>query len=248
MTALEVFDYSGAQVRTVLVDGEPWFVAADVAAILSYRKASDMLRVIPDEDKGAQIVRTLGGDQTAAVISEPGLYGVIMQRQAGYLDDDGLRAQVRAFQRWVTHEVLPTIRRTGQFGSQVPATFAQALELAAIQAKAIEAQEAALAAAAPKVEAFDRFMDADGLYSMEAVAKIIGGIGRNTLFARLREAGVIEHGSTLPYQRHMHHFEVVASTWVDPNTGKSRVSRTTKVRPSGLPFIMRKLNIEEKVS
>ncbi len=243
MTALEVFDYSGAQVRTVLVDGEPWFVAADVAAILSYRKASDMLRVIPDEDKEAQIVRTLGGEQTAAVISEPGLYGVIMQRQAGYLDDEGLRAQVRSFQRWVTHEVLPSIRHTGQFGSQVPATFAQALELAAIQAKAIEAQEAALAAAAPKVEAFDRLMDADGLYSMEAVAKTIGGIGRTTLFRKLRDAGVIERGSTLPYQRYMHHFEVVASTWTD-SEGRAHVSRTTKVRATGLPFIMRKLGIE----
>ena len=70
MTALEVFQYDGAEVRTVVIDGEPWFVASDVARILGYRMASDMTRRLDDDEKGTHSTRTPGGDQEVTVVNE----------------------------------------------------------------------------------------------------------------------------------------------------------------------------------
>lgn len=231
MTQLIPFAYEGRELRTVLVDGEPWFVAADVAAILGYRMASDMTRRLDDDEKGTHSARTPGGFQNVTIISEPGLYAAILGSQV---------AEVKSFKRWVTHTVLPEIRRTGQFGSQVPTSFAEALELAAAKQRAIEEVEAKLIEQAPKVEAFDALMDAEGFYTMEAAAKVLG-MGRNTLFRKLRELGVLQHGSNLPYQRYMHHFVITASCWEDPD-GVTHLTHTTRVRPTGLDYLRRRLN------
>ncbi len=71
---LDVFTYADQQVRTVLIDGEPWFVAADVARILGYSATEAMTRSMDDDEKGLQVLHTPGGDQRVTVVSEPGLY------------------------------------------------------------------------------------------------------------------------------------------------------------------------------
>ncbi|MGN6245159.1 MAG: phage antirepressor [Motilibacteraceae bacterium] len=229
--ALEVFSYSTTeQVRTLVIDGEPWFVAADVARCLGYRMASDMTRRLDEDEKGTRSVRTPGGDQEMAVISEPGLYAAILGSQV-----EG----AKAFKRWITHEVIPEIRRNGQY-VPVPRKFSEALALAAEQQRRIEEQEEALALAAPKVQAYDALMDADGFYTMDAAAKVLG-IGRNTLFRRLRDSGVLISGSNLPYQRYAHHFKVTAASYTDRD-GVEHLTHTTRVLPSGLDFLRRKLD------
>lgn len=230
MTALNIFTYSSQQVRTVVIDGEPWFVAADIASVLDLGNVRSSLALLDDDERGVHTMDTLGGVQSVTVINEPGLYSLILRSR---------KAEAKTFKRWITHEVLPAIRKTGQFGSALPANFAEALELAAVKVRELEAAEARIAADAPKVEAFDRLMDSDGHYSFEAVAKMIG-VGRNTLFRRLREAGVIPTGSRLPYQRYAHYFDVVAQTWRD-SEGNDHPTFTTKVLPAGLPFILGKL-------
>lgn len=232
---VQPFDFRGERVRTVLVDGEAWFVAADVAAILGYREAYHLTRGLDDDEKGPQIVGTPGGEQQMTAINEAGLYSAI------------LRSRVEAakpFKRWVTHEVLPEIRKTGAYGSQIPGSFAEALELAAAKQRQIEAAEAQLLEQAPKVEAYERFMDADGYYSVEAVAKIIG-TGRNRLFRALREDGVLL-ASNLPAQRYMHHFKVTTSTWTDPQ-GVGHVRHTTRVRAAGLTWLAKRYAVVEEV-
>ena len=112
MSAVELFQYDGREVRTVTIDGEPWFVAADVARILGYRMASDMTRRLDSEDRGTHSARTTSGDQEMTVISEAGLYVAVIGSRV-----DG----ARAFKRWITHEVLPTIRRTGGYGNPLAA-------------------------------------------------------------------------------------------------------------------------------
>jgi len=233
MSAVDIFQYSGQQVRTVMVDGEPWFVAADVARILELGNPRTSMALLDADEKGVHTVDTLGGPQTVATINEPGLYSFIIRSR---------KPEAKAFKRWVTHEVLPQIRRTGEFRQTevehaLPTTYADALRELAAQVEAREALEAKAVADAPKVEAFDRWMDSDGYYPMDAVAKILG-VGRNTLYARLRVAGVIMAGSTRPYQRYAHHFVIVAGT-----TFQGHAYQTTKVRPSGVPFIARKLGI-----
>lgn len=108
MSALATFQFqeTGAEVRIVTIDGSPWFVAADVARILGYREAKDMTRRLDGEDKGRHSVPTPGGEQEMTIISEPGLYAAILGSKI---------PGARAFKRWVTHEVLPEIRKTGGY-------------------------------------------------------------------------------------------------------------------------------------
>ena len=230
MTALDVFTYADQQVRTVLIDGEPWFVAADVADVLGYSATAAMTRSMDDDEKGVQILHTPGGDQSFTVVSEPGLYDAILRSRV---------PAAREFKRWVKREVLPAIRKTGQYGSALPSSFAEALELAASQAREIEAKEAELEAARPKVEAYDAFMDAEGYYPMDAAARILG-YGRNTLFRILRDEGILQRGSNLPYRQYDHHFVVTPSTWRD-KYDVEHTTYTTRVRPSGLDFLRKRL-------
>jgi prophage antirepressor-like protein len=92
--------------RGFLRDGEPWFVAGDVAGALDYSEAKDMTRNLDDDEKGRQIVPTLGGDQEMTVINESGLYSAILKSR---------KPEAKAFKKWVTSEVLPSIRKTGSY-------------------------------------------------------------------------------------------------------------------------------------
>lgn len=102
------FDFGGNVVRAVQDgDGEPMFVAADVLAALALdRKALERL---DDDEKGVNSIHTPGGEQEVTVVNESGLYSLILGSR---------KPQAKAFKRWVTHEVLPTIRRTGSYSTQ----------------------------------------------------------------------------------------------------------------------------------
>lgn len=229
MSLPAVFTYTDQQVRTVVIDAEPWFVLADVCAVLDLSNPSMVAsRLDGDALSTTEVIDSMGRRQSARIVNEPGLYEVIFLSR---------KPEARAFKRWVTREVLPTIRRTGQFGSQVPATFAEALELAAAHQRRIEAAEAKIAEDAPKVEAYDALMDADGFYSMEAAGKVIG-VGRNTLFRMLRDDQVLT-SANLPAQRHMHHFKVTTSTYTTPD-GVDHTRHSTRVRPSGIEWLARR--------
>lgn len=107
MTAtLTPFVYGDQPVRVMEIDGEPWFVASDVARILGYRMASDMTRRLDADERGTRSLRTPSGMQDMTIISEPGLYAAILGSHV-----DG----AKAFRRWITHEVVPSIRRHGGY-------------------------------------------------------------------------------------------------------------------------------------
>jgi prophage antirepressor-like protein len=111
MTELTVFAFESSAVRSLMIDGEPWFVAADIAAVLGYRNAPDMARMLDDDEKGTQIVRTLGGDQEFTIINESGVYACVLKSR---------RPEAKPFRKWVTSEVLPTLRKTGRY--EMPAS------------------------------------------------------------------------------------------------------------------------------
>lgn len=113
------FRFEAREVRTLLIDDQPWFVATDVAAALCYRDAFNMCRNLDDDEKGTQIVstpkqdekgtqivRTPGGDQEMLVINESGLYSAILRSR---------KAEAKRFKKWVTAEVLPAIRKHGRY-------------------------------------------------------------------------------------------------------------------------------------
>ena len=99
------FDFEGSQVRVVTdAQGEPWFVAADVLSTISLdRKALERL---DDDEKGVNSIHTPGGTQEMTTVNEPGLYALVLGSR---------KAEAKRFKRWVTHEVLPAIRKTGSY-------------------------------------------------------------------------------------------------------------------------------------
>lgn len=108
---LQTFDFTDAPVRVALQDGEPWFVAADVCRVLDVTNPRDAVAGL-DDDERMTVANTdghsgqRGGAQSFNIISEAGLYSLIFRSR---------KPQAKAFKRWVTHEVLPTIRKTGSY-------------------------------------------------------------------------------------------------------------------------------------
>lgn len=94
-------------VRMLIIDGEPWFVGKDVAEILSYKNTADALyKHVDEEDKGVAKCDTLGGTQNMTIINESGLYSLILRSRL---------PEAKAFKRWVTSEILPSIRKHGGY-------------------------------------------------------------------------------------------------------------------------------------
>lgn len=112
MNEIQIFNSSEfGNVRTVTIDGEPWFVGKDVAEALGFTNPRDAISThVFDEDKGVESIDTLGGKQKMTVVNESGLYALIFGSR--------LKSAQR-FKHWVTSEVLPTIRKTGGYQKQL---------------------------------------------------------------------------------------------------------------------------------
>lgn len=123
-----VFNFGSHSVRIIVIDGEPWFVASDVAASLGYRDASNAARHLKPHQKGTRNLSTPGGEQKVTIITESGLYKLVLRSR---------KPEAEEFSDWVTGEVLPSIRKTGQY---VKAGHALSLqEMVAALVKHIEA-------------------------------------------------------------------------------------------------------------
>lgn len=203
------FQFEGRNVRVVEIDGETWFVATDVARELGYGLATDLTKHLDADEKGMHTVHTLGGEQVLAVISEPGVYRAIIQRRTNKKHDGGLCEKVTRFQRFVFHDVLPSIRQTGSYNPApasafaIPATYAEALRLAADQAEQITKQQAEIATLVPKGSFFDQFVDANGLYGFQNAGRALNC--RPNLFTKwLKQKYCFYAGECLvPYQQYL---------------------------------------------
>lgn len=235
------FNYGDTAVRTVVIDGEPWFVLADLCKVLGLTTPAKVVERLDDGVSSTHpISDSLGRTQQMTIVSESGMYEVVIRSD---------KPEAVAFRRWITGTVLPEIRKTGSFNAQ-PAikggdiTRLELIEIARnaeMERLALEAKNAELE---PKADAYDNFIDATGKYSVGAVAKMLGS-SQNKLFRDLRNAGVlIAKGSmrNTPYQPYMHHFEVKAHEYERSN-GEMGCSYTTYVQPSGIDFIRRKLGL-----
>jgi prophage antirepressor-like protein len=163
-----VFPMTNQETRIVDLDGNPWFIRNDACVILGHANPAQVASRLDDDEKGVLTMDTPGGRQEMAIVSEAGLYQLIMTSR---------KSEAKAFRRWVTHEVLPQIRKTGAYGSpQTQIDFSDpAVVMAALVAqnkKAIELQ-GKVNELAPKAEALDRISGSEGSVCFTDAAKML---------------------------------------------------------------------------
>lgn len=174
MNEMQTFVYSGAEVRTVQKDGAPWFVLKDVCGVLGVGNVSDVYARLDTDEKGVGQIDTLGGRQSMNIISESGLYNVILRSD---------KPEAKPFRKWVTAEVLPAIRRSGGYiagqNDLSPAELmAKALKVAEQTLAERDARISSLqvqnAIMAPKADYFDELVERNTLTSFRDTAKELG--------------------------------------------------------------------------
>lgn len=160
-------------VRSILIDSDPWFVAADVCKALELEKTNRALSRLDDDEKGAHSVSTPGGRQRMSIISESGLYSLILGSR---------KPEARAFKRWITHEVIPSIRKHGAYMTD---SLLDALEahpeavpeyLSRLRSENARNRELnrRLRLALPKAEYYDAFVDPADCTNIRTTAKELG--------------------------------------------------------------------------
>ena len=231
--------------RIVMVDSGPWFVGKDVAEKLGYAKPRNAIsNHVDDEDKGvAPIQGDLGGTQEMTIINESGLYSLILKSKL---------PEAKQFKRWVTSEVLPSIRKDGGYISisnemSDEEIMAKALVVAqkTIERKNLELQEQKkiILEQQPKVEFYDDVAGSKDAVAMKEVAKVLGikGMGRNKLFKFLRDRKILDRNN-MPYQEYVDrgYFRVIEQRY-NTNNGDIKITFTTLVYNKGIEYIRKLL-------
>lgn len=161
------------KVRTLNLNGEPWFVAADVCKALELGNPSMTVERLDDDEKGISTIDTLGGKQRMAIINEPGLYSLVITSR---------KPEAKAFKRWITHEVIPSIRKHGAYMTD---SLLDALEahpeavpeyLNRLRSENARNRELTrcLRLALPKAEYYDAFVDPADCTNIRTTAKELG--------------------------------------------------------------------------
>ena len=235
-----IFHYQDRSIRTVIQAGEPWFVVLDICGALEIGNTGDATRRIDPDDIGLiDVVDSRGRRQQMKIVSEAGLYTLVLSSR---------KPEAKSFKHWVTHEVIPAIRRTG--GYQLPEAAAQSGKLLQFSRRellnlAVEAENeceelrGAVAELAPKAEFYDRVADTDASFSLGETAKMleITGFGRNNLIRFLRSQGVLM-ADNVAKQRYIErgYFHVVQREYFAPD-GTLRVKAVTQVYEKGIDYI-----------
>lgn len=257
-----IFNYQGHQVRTVVKNGEPWFVAKDVCEVFgdtNYRRSTARLDV---DEKGVSPLNTHGGIQEITVVNEAGLYSLLFhmqpQKKATMTDEEYEErvSKLKQFKRWITHEVIPSIRKHGAY--MTPDTLEKALTspdfLIQLATKLKEEQQARIAAETkleeqkPLVGFAETCLASEHSILIRELAKVASKheivIGEKRLYQKLREWGLIMQGKTEPMQKSIDagYFEVVQGG--KETSSGSIIFRTTRVTPKGQVYIINRLKRE----
>lgn len=161
---LQRFDFHGSEIRTVLRDGDPWWVAADVCGALGIADTRKSVSYLDEDERTTSpVIDSLGREQQTYIVNEPGLYSLILRSR---------KPEAKAFKRWITHEVLPALRKTGSYS--VHEVSRKDLALMVIQA---EEEKEALASRVrelePAAQSWTVLAAADGDFSVGDAAKIL---------------------------------------------------------------------------
>lgn len=256
MGELQVFNFNGSNVRTLIIENEPYFVGRDVAEVLGYKKPENAVgNHVDSEDKTTTLIQGTGSSYKSktTIINESGLYSLVLSSKL---------PQAKEFKRWVTKEVLPTIRKHGMYANeqtlekmlQDPQTMITTLEhLRDEQAKNKELQEK-VNEMQPKALFADAVASSHTSILIGELAKILKGnginMGQKRLFEWMRQHGYLikRKGSdrNMPTQKSMDLglFEIKESTYQNAD-GSVKITKTPKVTGKGQAYFINKFLKEE---
>lgn len=235
MNELQVFNNEMfGNVRVLLQGDEPWFVAKDVADTLGYQNGSrDVNRHTDEEDRTKTMVFDGNQNKETILINESGLYSLVLSSKL---------PNAKQFKRWVTSDVLPSIRKYGSYSMDIPRTLPDALKAYASEIEAHNKTKALLEEQKPKVLFADAVNASHTSILVGDLAKLLRqnglDIGQNLLFEKLRQEGYLikQKGESynMPTQRSMDMklFEVKESTFTNPD-GSTHITKTSKVTGKG---------------
>lgn len=247
MSNLAVFDNREFGQIRALVDsqGAPAFVAKDVCLALGIGKYRDAVSTIDDDERGSVLVDTPGGKQQMTTVTEPGFYKLVMRSR---------KPEAKAFQRWVTHEVLPALRRDGGYMVARDETPEQTMARAVLLAQqTIDRQRSRIAGLEaeneemrPKALFADAVAASDGTCLIGEFAKMLRqngvSIGQNRLFAMLREDGYLGKAGqnrNVPTQRSMElGLFRIKETAITHSDGHVTINRTPKLTGKGQRYFL----------
>lgn len=246
MYGLQVFSYEGNEVRTVQKGSEILWVLKDVCGILGIEKYRDAATRLDDDEREPVLVDTLGGRQEMIAVTESGLYSIILLSR---------KPEAKKFKRWVTHEVLPTIRKHGAYVTPAkleelmndPDSWIKVLTALKEERSAKERLQLEATENKPKVIFADAVSVSEGTILIGELAKILKGngieIGQNRLFEKLRQDGyLIKRKGTdynAPTQKAMDlGLFRVKETAITHSDGHVTISKTTKVTGKGQQYFI----------
>lgn len=237
MNEIKVFDNDAfGSVRTIDREGDVWFVGKDVAEILGYTNPSKALADhVDEEDKLNNESLSSLGQRGGWLINESGLYSLVLSSKL---------PTAKQFKRWITKEVIPSIRKTGGYFA-TPKTYVEALRALADAEEEKERLALENEEMKPKAEFYDTVAESSTTFEVGVVAKILNfGIGRNKLFKFLRNEGIL-NPDNIPYQQYVDagYFKVVEMPYGKLN-GDTLVGKKTVVYQKGIDYI-RKLLIKK---
>lgn len=246
MNEVQLFNFENHEVRSLLISNEPWFVGKDVADVLGYADTNQAIRKhVDNEDRLTRRFDGTGQSRDMTIINESGLYSLVLSSKL---------PSAKKFKRWVTSEVLPALRKTGQYqvkelsGSELMArALIEAQNVLAAKDKVIEEMK-------PKVVFADAVATSHTSILVGELAKILkqNGIdmGQKRLFAWLREKGyLIKRQGTdynMPTQKAMELglFEIKEGSYVN-GSGVNITTKTPKVTGKGQQYFINKFLAKE---
>lgn len=236
----QMFQFEGFQIRVIMIDGEPWFVVKDACEVLEIGNPSDAVRRLDDDEVDSiEVIDSLGRTQLTNIVNEPGLYSLIL----------GSRKPIsKRFKRWVTHDVIPSIRKTGSYSvqpvaPQIPSfTKIELLEMALAAEKKLLVVTVENETMKPKAKVYDQFISGENAQLLSHVAKVLG-INQKCFFEELRSRKILLSGPyhNLPAQKYINlgYFVVTEKPHL---RGRSKWnSPQTKVTPLGIEYLAREV-------
>lgn len=243
MNDLQIFkNNTFGNVRVLEKNGDPWFVAKDVCECLEINNSRQALSRLDTDEKADVILNDGSQNRRMNIVNEYGLYSLVLSSR---------KPEAKEFKRWITHEVIPSIRKYGSFNMAIPRTLPDALNAYANEIEAHQKTQALLEAQRPKVLFADSVAASHTSILVGELAKIlhqngIKDMGQNRLFTWMRNNGYLisrkgtDYNSPTQKAMELGLFQI-KETIVSHADGHTSISKTTKVTGKGQQYFINKL-------